>query len=442
MTPAGLVSTVAGWAGTFGSADGTGTNAQFAFPVSVAVDAQDNIYTCDTYFSTIRKITPSGVVTTVAGQAGVGGSTDGAATNALFFEPNSVAFDAHGNLYVADNHNSTIRRISTNGIVSTPAGLATVFGSTDGLGAAARFNRPNSVAVDSAGTVYVADYYNNTIRKMVLDKTGTNWMVSTLAGLAGTAGSDDGIRSEARFSAPWGIGLDSLGNLFVADGNNDMIRRVTPDGVVTTIGGLAASVGTADGIGGNARFNNPTSPILDTTGGMYLGDSGNNTIRRGIPAGAPKITSPPFGLAVIMGGTAIFTVSAQDTTPVSYQWQFNGADLPGATSSTLTLTNVQPSQAGQYVVVVTSGTGVTSPSALLSVATPQPIQLQVLSTPTAAQFQLRVTGPAGANVSLEASTDLQSWLPLATNSLANGTFDFTDSDKVKFTQRLYRARTQ
>ena len=186
-----------------------------------------------------REITPSGVVTTLAGS---------------FDDPRGVAVDSAGNVYVADAGNDEIRKITPSGVVTTLAGSAGQTGSSDGTGSAARFNGPNGVAVDSAGNVYVADTGNDEIRKIT-----PSGVVTTLAGSAGQAGSSDGTGSAARFGSPGGVAVDSAGNVYVADENNDEIRKITPSGVVTTLAGSAGQGGSSDGAGSAARFNYPVA---------------------------------------------------------------------------------------------------------------------------------------------------------------------------------------
>jgi hypothetical protein len=157
---------LAGGGGGRGNVDGVGAAARFDSPSSVAVDNVGNIYAADKLNHTIRKVTLAGVVTTLAGTAGVRGSLDGTGVLARFNEPSSVAVDSAGNVYVADSLNFTIRKITPSGVVATLAGSAGSAGSTDGTGAAARFTSPSGVAVDSSGNVYVAEYGNNTIRKV------------------------------------------------------------------------------------------------------------------------------------------------------------------------------------------------------------------------------------------------------------------------------------
>jgi streptogramin lyase len=178
-----VVTTLAGTAGLTGSTDATGAAARFNFPQGVATDSAGNVYVGDTNNNTVRKITPAGVVTTLAGTAGVTGSTDATGAAASFFAPLGVATDSAGNVYVADLGNHTIRKITPAGVVTTLAGTAGAFGSTDATGAAARFDGPFGVATDSAGNVYVADSGNSTLRKIT--PAGA---VSTLAGVAGQTG--------------------------------------------------------------------------------------------------------------------------------------------------------------------------------------------------------------------------------------------------------------
>ena len=306
ITPAGVVTTLAGSAGQAGSTDGLVGVARFNHPFGVAVDSAGNVYVGDSGNDTIRKITPGGVVTTLAGSAGVAGSLDGTGSAARFNAPLGIAVDSAGNVYVADSNNDTIRKVTPGGVVSTLAGLAGVAGSLDGTGGAAQFKVPDGVAVDSAGNVYVADTGNNTIRKIT-----PGGVVSTLAGLAGQTGSTDGTGSAARFNGPTGLTVDGAGNVYVSDRFNDTIRKITPAGVVTTLVGSAGQAGEVDGLGSAIRFNQPSGVALDIAGNVYVADELGPTIRKlSIPSGnTGTLTFTPVANQT---GTATITVTVKD----------------------------------------------------------------------------------------------------------------------------------
>jgi len=352
ITPAGVVSTLAGLAGTTGSTDGTASAARFNAPTGITVDNAGNVYVADTDNETLRKITPAGAVSTVAGQAGQSGSADGTGTAAQFASPSDVNVDSAGNLYVADAGNDTIRKITPAGGVTTVAGLAGVSGSADGTGTAARFNVPEGVTVDSSGNLYVADAANHTIRKIT--PAGA---VTTLAGLAGTSGGADGPGSMARFQFPADLIVDTAGNLFVADTDNHAIRKVTPAGVVATVAGLVGTSGNADGTGTAARFFYPTGVTVDASGNVYVADTNNHTIRECVPLAVPTVTTQPQSQTVTAGDTVSFSVTATGSPVLLYQWSFNGTPLSGATANTYTIVGAQAANAGSYTVTVTNTAG-------------------------------------------------------------------------------------
>jgi len=280
MTLAGDATILAGQPGCIGSADGQGSGARFRYPQAVALDAAGEIYVADTGNNTIRRVSPSGVVTTLAGLARRVGSADGQGSAARFNYPCGVAVDSAGNIYVAELYNSTIRKVTPAGAVTTLAGQTGVFGCADGKGGAAKFDGPISITVDAADDVYVADFFNNAIRKV----TATG-VVTTLAGQRTyQTGSADGKGSGAQFYHPCGLTVDSTGNVYVADTENQTIRQVTPDGTVVTLAGLAGQTGNADGAGREARFNHPFSITTDPAGNLYVADLGNAAIRKGVPA--------------------------------------------------------------------------------------------------------------------------------------------------------------
>ena len=266
----GLVTTFAGMGGVKGSANGVDSLASFNKPFGVATDASGNVYVADAGNNKVRMIVPAGVVSTFAG-TGVAGGGNGLDT-ATFNSPMSVAADGSGNVYVADYQNDLIRKITSAGVVSTLAGSGAT-GATDGLDTAATFNLPEGVAVDAAGNVYVADNGNNLIRKVT-----PAGLVSTLAG-SGQSGSANGTGTAASFDSPFGLAVDAAGNIYVADSGNNLIRKITPSGVVSTFAGSGAR-GAKDATGTAASFNTPSGVAVDASGNVYVADENNNLIRK------------------------------------------------------------------------------------------------------------------------------------------------------------------
>jgi sugar lactone lactonase YvrE len=278
VTTGGAVVQLAG-SGAAGTADGAGAAASFMAPRDVAVDRQGNIFVADASSHTIRKVSPTGIVSTVAGLPRTSGSADGPGPQARFSYPNGLAVDVNGDVLVADSSNHAIRRLTSEGNVTTVLGTL-ARGAADGPAKDARFHLPEGIAVDRQGNAYVADKPNHTIRK--IDSRGT---VTTIAGNPGSPGSSDGPGSEARFNRPWGIAVDDLGNVYVADGANSTIRRIGADYSVTTLAGMAGAIGNSDGTGAVARFAGPGALAIDTSGNLYVADTGNQAIRKVTPDG-------------------------------------------------------------------------------------------------------------------------------------------------------------
>jgi hypothetical protein len=318
VTPAGVVTTIAGKADgagpteqTIGSGDGTGADVRFFFPSGVASDSEGNLYVADTTNDAIRKVTANGIVTTFAGKLCDFGSDDGTGEGARFHFPSSITVDESGVIYVADTLNQTIRRITPDGVVNTLAGKAGEPGpqdpmndTGDGTGSDARFTDPGGIAVDRNGIVYVADTSNHTIRMVTQDG-----VVTTLAGKAAAYDAGDGTGADARFDYPNGLAIDTTGDLFVADSSNCAIRKVTRDGIVTTFAGRAGECTSLEGAALDARFNYPMGVALDRAGNVYVADTNNAAIRKidtagqvttfvGIP-GMVRVTPGPLpaGLA-------------------------------------------------------------------------------------------------------------------------------------------------
>jgi len=265
INPSGTVSTLAGTAKVVGVVDESANTASFVAPQALAVDGTGNLYIADSASHTIRKITSSGFVSTLAGTPGVPGYVDGIGAGVKFKRLSSIAVDITGNIYVADSEAHAIRKISPSGVVANFAGTPGISGKADGPGTIAKFNLPSGIALDGTGNVYVSDTYNYTIRKITPDG-----IVSTVAGAAGISGNVDGDANASRLGAPGQLVLDRSGNIFVSDGFNSTIRKITPSGTMSTFAG---------------RFTSPGGLSLDQSGNLYVADSYRQVIQKVSPAG-------------------------------------------------------------------------------------------------------------------------------------------------------------
>ena len=352
VTPAGAVTTFAGQIGVSGNQNGSGTGAQFGVLGGIAIDTSNNLYVTDATNGTVRKITSGGVVSTL-----VSGGLN---------QPAGLAVDSSGNVYVADAGNFVIRKVTPAGTMTTFAGVVGQSESTTGPVATAKFDYPTGVAVDSSGNVYVVDTAANVILKVA----GGN--VAVLAGQSSTPGYTDGPAAGSYFTHPYAIAADTAGDLFVTDGSPlCLVREISAAGQVTTVGGYPGLPGDLDGTGVNAWFNGPTGLAVNAGGILYVADTNNETLRKGTYVGAntaPTIQYQPASESTSVGGTAVFQVTAAGSN-LSYQWYLNGVAVGGATSSVLTLTNVGTGNAGSYTVVVSNSAGsVTSAAATLTVS--------------------------------------------------------------------------
>ncbi|MDD9998867.1 MAG: hypothetical protein OXQ89_14085 [Rhodospirillaceae bacterium] len=309
---------------------GPATEAAFNRPSGVAVNAAGYVYIADGLNHRIRRIAPDGTIGTFAGTGASGyGGDGGPATQALLNWPNGVAVDTAGNVYVADYVNNRIRRIAQDGTIGTFAGSGQPGSSGDGGPATqARLNWPSGVAVDAAGNVYVAEYVGNRIRRIRADGT-----IETLAG-TGQSGfnGDGGPATEAQINSPFGVAVDRVGNVYIADQNNHRIRRIAPDGIMDTVAGTgSAGFGGDGGPATEAALNRPSGVAVDAAGRVYVADAGNNRVRRFVPGeiietiagtgsagfggdGGPAELAQlddPFGVAVDAGGN-VFVADADN----------------------------------------------------------------------------------------------------------------------------------
>ncbi len=370
ITPAGAVTTLAG-SGSPGNSNGTGSAASFHIPTSTAVDAAGNVFVSDFQNNLIRKITPAGVVTTFAG-SGSTGHANGLGTSASFAGPQAVAIDGAGTVFVADRFNNKIRKITPAGLVSNVAGSGSP-GNTDGNGIAASFNDPLGIASDPAGNLYVADFANHVIRKIT--PAGD---VTTLAG-SGSPGAADGTGTGASFNYPTGVATDSSGNVFVADGNNNLIRKITAAGVVTTLAG-SGSAGNVDATGPSASFNFPSHVATDAAGNVFVSDTNNNLIRKIDATSAVAATTTTTTTTTVVASTT--TVSPTTTTasgatatiavyvPTTPVPTVPATTTPPAITTTATTTSTPIAQIPVLPSVTTTVAAVVSPVVLASVPAP------------------------------------------------------------------------
>ncbi|WP_156328149.1 MULTISPECIES: alkaline phosphatase PhoX [unclassified Massilia] len=256
-----------------GSKDGTGPAARFKAPEGIVADSAGNLYVAEPASATIRKLTPQGVVTTLAGASNAVGYADGNGGAARFNQPTRIETDTAGNLYVTDTGNSVVRKLTASGTVLTLAGNGTC-GSSDGNSTSAQFCNPKGIALDRWGNLWIADTGNHTVRR--IDPSGK---VSTVAGAPGVCGSANGRGDVARFCNPQDVGVDEWGNVYVVDTGNSTIRMISAKGEVSTLAGQAGQCGSVDGSTSVSRLCAPSGIAVEGND-LYIADTGNATVRR------------------------------------------------------------------------------------------------------------------------------------------------------------------
>ncbi len=382
ITAAGVVSTIAGNGGAGFSGDGgAATAAALNIPTGVLVDASGNVYITDCYNGRIRKVSTTGIITTVVGGGtGVDGS---AATAANLYRPTSICFDASGNMYIAETGNHKVRKINTSGIISTFAGTGVSGFNGDGAGAATKqLSSPICVIADGSGNVYISDLGNNLVRKVT-----TAGAISTIAG-TGTAGysGDGGAATAARIHSPYGIAMDASGNIYICDFDNYGIRKVSAAGIITTFAGNASYGYSGDGGWATAaNLSRPTGVSVDAAGNVYVADQYNHRIRKitlGCLLPSAGTISGPATVIVGNSSTLANTVSGGTWSSVSLPVATVSAAgvvrgvAAGIDTIKYTVTNSCGTSRAVYVVSVTSS----RPGE--EIFTAQPAQLNVYPNPS------------------------------------------------------------
>jgi sugar lactone lactonase YvrE len=446
--PNNLIATVAG--GGTGWDGGAATNASLNNPSSVAFDRMGNFYIADSWDSRIRMVNTSGIITTVAG--GGGWYVEGeAATNVSLHSPNCVTLDAVGNMFIIDKE--VVRKVSTNGSITTVAGNENQGYSYSGDGGPATnagLNSPAGVAVDAVGNLYISDTVNYRIRKV-----DTNGIITTVAGGGSGPPESGGAATNTEMGRPDGIACDAAGNLYIADGDYNRIYVLNTSGIITTVAGTnGAYYSGDDGPATNATIYDPLGVALDAAGNVYIADSGNNRIRMVNTSGiittvagngeagyfgdgaAPTAARLSYATGVAVDAIGNLYIADQGNNRIRKVLLYAG-------HPSFTLLNVSATNAGKYTVVISGPYGqVTSAAATLTVQ-PPPISFDTSATGlriTPGGLLLTLNGLTGSDsVILYGSTNLASWTPVYTNPPATGPIQFLDPGATNLKSRFYRA---
>jgi uncharacterized protein (TIGR03437 family) len=414
IAPTGVITTVAGNGSQGYSGDGgPAVNAQLSLPRGVATDAGGNLYIAEAGNSRIRKVASNGTISTVAGTGGVGfGGDGGQALNAWLNHPWGVAVDASGNLYIADTTNHRIRKVIPDGNIATIAGTGTAgFGGDGGPATSAMLNAPVAVTLDTSGNLYIADRDNQRVRKLA-----PNGTISTVAGNGTNAyGGDSGPATSAQLYAPNGVVVDASGNLYITDTQNHRVRQVAPGGTITTVAGSGAPGLSGDGgPATSARFNHPRGVAVDRVGNVCVGDEWNNAVRLLTPAGTKAV------LTVRSTHTANFVFGQSGT----YTLSVTNAISAGATSGAVTVTNLLP--AGLTVRSISgsgwtcSGSSCTRSDALSGGASYPPITVTVNVSATALAQVTNQVSVSGGGAATTGSADLTLIVARQITGVVNG----------------------
>ena len=302
----GVISIVAGNGLSRTAGDGgLATGASLGYPAGLAFDSSGNLFIADWSYSNVRRVDTNGIITTVAGGQGQSGfSGDGGpATQALLSGPSALAVDKSGNLYILDTGNNRVRMVTTSGAISTIAGTGALGLAGDGGPATkATFSFPEGMAIDSSGNLYIADKYDNVIRRI-----SVGGIINTVAGTGQFGYNGDNVQAtKAYLAVPRGVTVDASGNLYIADSANERIRRVDINGIITTIAGTGQAGFSGDGSAATvATFSTPAAVALDASGAVYVADLDNNRIRRVVPGGTVT-TFAGTATSIGDGGPSIF----------------------------------------------------------------------------------------------------------------------------------------